>query len=225
MKKTLLLLVFVSISLSLFSQVGIGTETPTAMLDVSGKVRIRNVPVDNSPIISDSIMVVDGNGYVQAASASSISNLISFVRAKASSSASLLNVTLLSGWNKIAFDSEDIDYHDDYDSTTDYVFTAPRKGVYSIYARYEVSVSSLLSASIVSLGIFKKVGTANPTLVIDNSATVAALLGTTVNTREVQTLLELNAGEKIYFGAQTPLNLTVLSSSASKSYFTIIQVR
>ena len=64
MKKTLLLL----ISGSLFSQVGINTEEPTAMLDVVGDVRFREIPTGVS---TDSILVTN-NGYVRKISISDL---------------------------------------------------------------------------------------------------------------------------------------------------------
>ncbi len=224
MKKTLLALSFISFSIAGFSQVGIGTDTPTAMLDVAGQVRIRTAPLGTTRQAQDSVLVVDGKGYVHMAPSNITSNLVSFVKASSGSSGGILGVTLLSGWNKIAFNTEEFDTNNDYDSTTDYVYTAPKDGIYDIHARYEASITGLLSASIVSLGIFKQVGAGTPVLLTSDSALVAALLGTSTNTREVQMMAKLNANDKIYFGAQAPLSATVLSSSSDKSYFTVVQV-
>lgn len=59
--KTLKFLIFIFITASLSAQVGVNTESPTAMLDIAGDARIRNLPTGNP---SDSI-VVSNNGFLK----------------------------------------------------------------------------------------------------------------------------------------------------------------
>lgn len=51
--------------------VGIGTTSPTTKLDVNGKMRLRDVAVDNT---KDSVLVVSGDGTVAYRDASTLSN-------------------------------------------------------------------------------------------------------------------------------------------------------
>lgn len=65
--KTLLLLLLPILS---YCQIGIKTANPTAMLDVNGNARIRNIPAGNQ---TDSLLVVN-SGFIRKISLSSIQN-------------------------------------------------------------------------------------------------------------------------------------------------------
>lgn len=58
-----------NMSLRESGKIGIGTTTPTQKLDVNGKVRVRDLALDNS---KDSILVSDGNGTIAFREASTL---------------------------------------------------------------------------------------------------------------------------------------------------------
>lgn len=67
MKKLILLLLPTLAS----SQVGINTQTPSAILDVNGDLRVRQIPTVNT---AQYVLVVDNNGNVKKMALSAISN-------------------------------------------------------------------------------------------------------------------------------------------------------
>lgn len=205
------------------AQVGINTEDPQASLDVNGDLKVRTVAVDN---ISSSILVLDANNMVhQNTTLLSTNAARSFVEATGGSSITLLSATLLSGWNKIPFSNEELDEHNDYDNTTNYEFTAPQAGVYSVYVQFEVT--GLVSAGEIGVGIFKRAaGASTYTLLAQESYVTVSVAGINVSplTRKVQRLVKLASGDHIVFGAKVPV-LTVTLIGGSKSFFTIEQVK
>lgn len=216
---TILLYCFI---FTVYPQVGINTVTPTTALDVNGDMRIRNVP---STTTEKKILVIDSNGNV-------LSNETlfpkTFLRVTGGTSISILTLTLLTNWNKIAFNQVVFDENSEY-STTNYEFVAKQAGVYAIYAQYKLT--NLLSALDVGLGVFKKIsGATTYSLEAEETySNISVNLGLTSldvspPTRHVQTLVKLNAGDAIAFGTRGLLTSLTLLGGA-RSYFTIYQVR
>ncbi len=72
MKKVLLSLLITAMSLVAFAQnIGIGTTTPSKMLDVNGELRVRTIPTGN--VASDFILTSDAAGNVRSVPVTAIS--------------------------------------------------------------------------------------------------------------------------------------------------------
>lgn len=208
------------------AQVGIGTETPQAMLDINGDLRIGTVETVSGTV--DYVLVLNGQQIVNQVAVSDVmpSNQVSFVKGTGGETI-VLGADILTGWKTIAFSNEEFDYNGDYD-TSSYQFTAPKDGIYQIYAQYRTA--SLLSAGNLGIGIFKQSDAEDPVLIAEESyLQVGVNLGlVTIEVsppvRKTQTLVMLTAGDKIFFGSRTPIvNLTLLGGP--ESFFTIHQVR
>lgn len=83
MKKYLSLTLVLLLFNSVFSQIGINTETPTEILDIDGKVRIRNTEELTSSTIF--ALFVDENGVVGRTNINPSSPLTTFVNATSTS--------------------------------------------------------------------------------------------------------------------------------------------
>jgi len=208
------------------AQLGIGTESPQAVLDIAGDLRIGTVETVSGT--ADSVLVLNEQRIVSKAAISDImqSNLVSFVKGTGGGTI-VLDIDILTGWKIISFSNTEFDANGDYDNTT-FQFTAPKDGIYQIYAQYRTS--SLLSAGNLGIGIFKQTGTETPILIAEESyLQVGVNLGLVTlevspPVRKTQTLVMLTAGDKIFFGSRTPIaNLTLLGGP--ESFFTIYQVR
>ncbi|SHG44346.1 hypothetical protein [Dysgonomonas macrotermitis] len=242
MKKGLFsaLIAFMSITLSAYSQVGINTEAPITALDINGDLRIVTVPTNTT---SQNVLVLGTNNVVSqntmANLMSGASNLRSFVRGTSSTTINLISLTtdiLTTGWFKIAMPVENFDYNTnattrpngDYNTST-YEFTAPVTGLYEIFVQFKTS--SVVSASEVGVGIFKRNSGATAfTLIAEETFLSVNVSVLTINldvsppTRKTQTLVQLNAGDSIIFGAKVPL-VSVTLVGGTSTYFTINQVR
>lgn len=149
----------------------------------------------------------------------------SFVRASGGASFSLVDISLLTGWKKLLFTTEDFDENNEYDNTTTPStggqFIPKQDGIYVIYAQY--SVNSLISASDIGVGIFRKPASGGSFSLIANGTSLGVgLLGGTIM-RNIQTLIKLNANDVIIIGAYSLLTLTLIGSN--NSYVTIHQVK
>lgn len=208
--------------MTMYSQVGINTTEPTATLDVNGTIRVRSIP---SSTADGKILVIDDSGNI-----SSNSTLVpkSFLKVTGGSEIAILAVTLLTNWNKIAFNQVQFDENNEY-NPTNYEFVAKQSGVYIVYAQYKIS--SLVSALDVGLGVFKRTsGSTTYTLEADETYSnvsinlALATIDVSPPTRQVQTLVKLNMGDAITFGTRGLLTSLKLLGGA-KSYFTIYQVK
>jgi hypothetical protein len=211
------------LSFSCYAQVGIGTTAPSAHLDVNGDLKIRTILLDTDlNSAKDSILVVK-SGLINRITSKQIfdSNIKSFVKATGASSTVLGLSIGSSGFKRIAFTTELFDENNDYNPIS-YEFLAPKDGIYNVYVQYEVS--SLFSASNVGVAIFtERAGVLS--IAAQEAYDNIAIVSTTVSppTRSTQTLLKLNAGDKIFFGASASLTITLVGGV--KSYFTINQVK
>ncbi|MDR3272349.1 MAG: hypothetical protein LBT29_02535 [Flavobacteriaceae bacterium] len=84
MRKAIFLLVLLFLSTYGFSQVGIGTDTPTNTLDVNGDVRIRQIEkrietASSLKAAQDTVLVVNEEGVVQKAPAEEVIGLMTFI--------------------------------------------------------------------------------------------------------------------------------------------------
>lgn len=225
-KKSTIFIVGLLMVGSLSAQVGINTEDPQAALDVNGDLRVRTVLADNT---SSRVLVLDANNVVREnTTIGGASSLKSFVSGTGGTNI-ILDVTLLTGWQKITFTNELFDENNDFNNINTYEFTAPQAGIYNIYAQFETS--SLVTAGEVGIAIFKRAAGASTYTIeaqesyLNVSISVLGVgVGVSPPTRKVQKLLKLAAGDVITFGARVPV-ATVTLVGGSKSFFSINQVK
>ncbi|QNJ96642.1 BclA C-terminal domain-containing protein [Constantimarinum furrinae] len=223
MKRSIFYL-FLIFSISGFSQIGIGTTSPSASLDINGNVRIRSVNQDpDTDVARDSVLVISKDGTVNTMEAVKIISAALPTAVKGNfSSSGLVNLSLLSGSQTITFDSEAFDMNDEFDLTS-HTFTANNDGIYSVYVQIEAS-SSLGIATNFGVQILK-----NGTVENRNSFANVGILGTnaTPPVRSSQTLLQLTAGDTITFRVEGDIALgsVNLLGTDQDSYFTIHQIR
>lgn len=221
MKKYVLIIFLLTISKGI-GQVGIGTTTPTADLDVNGTFRVRTSVLTNSiTAAKDSILVVDNIGNVSRVSSKTVfeSNLKSCVKGSFSS-ASDVALTLTAGASKINFDFEDFDINNEFNTATS-EFTAKQNGIYQVTVQIKAT-SAIAIATNFGVAILK-----NGTVVNRTSYANIGVLGVNVSppVRTVTTLVSLNTGDTISFNVlSTLLSLNVLGTKEDCN-FTIQQIR
>lgn len=209
-----------------FSQVGIGTTTPTSTLDVNGDFRIRTTTSNTRETAAkDSIMVVDALGNVQRISAKKVieSHLKTFIKGGfASGSPATISLSILANsYTTIPFNNIEFDTNSEYNTTTN-TFTAKQPGIYSVYVAIKAN-PGLVAASDFGVAIFK-----NGVINVKESYINVQLLGININppNRSIQTLLQLNTGDTVSFRGYSGGVLTVgVLTNGDESYFTIHQVR
>lgn len=221
MKKYVLIIFLLTISKGI-GQVGIGTTTPTADLDVNGTFRVRTSVLTNSiTAAKDSILVVDDIGNVSRVSSKTVfeSNLKSCVKGSFSS-ASDVALTLTAGASKINFDFEDFDINNEFNTATS-EFTAKQNGIYQVTVQIKAT-SAIAIATNFGVAILK-----NGTVINRTSYANIGVLGVNVSPpiRTVATLVSLNTGDTISFNVlSTLLSLNVLGTREDCN-FTIQQIR
>uniref|UniRef100_UPI0039BDF57D hypothetical protein n=1 Tax=Formosa sp. 3Alg 14/1 TaxID=3382190 RepID=UPI0039BDF57D len=156
--------------------------------------------------------------------------LKSFVKYNVTSGYSLLSVSLLNGYSVTNFPSsgEEFDENSEYDASTS-TFTAKQDGIYEVYV--QANSKGAVSAAEFGVGIFKEDGTSGSISLLAEdrylSVNVSVLtidLDVSPPTRSTQTLVKLNAGDKIKFGTYVPL-LAAGVLNGFESQFSIHQVK
>lgn len=220
--KKLYLLCYVFYITNVFSQVGVGTVTPTADLDINGTLRVRtsNTTTNNSAA-KDSILVTDNLGNVKRISSKTVieSHLKTFVKGSFVSSSDV-SLALLSGTKIIPFDYEEFDLNNEFDTSTS-VFTAKQVGIYEINVQIKAT-SGIAVATDFGVVILK-----NGTIVNRNSFANVGILGinATPPSRSINTLVSLGIGDTINFNVVASLLSLNLIGNKEDCYFTIHQVR
>ena len=218
MKKYFTLVSFLMCFCANAQKVGINTPTPTAVLDVNGNAVLRTVNTATvatnydflvSDPTSQEIKKVNGNF------GSSTNTTI--VKGETTGSFSLLSVGL-TGWQNISFSAADIkiDKGVNYTSgATSSYYTVPSTGIYEIDY-------SLRFGRGVELGVLtdKRIGilrqTTNNTTVLDSKSfdgIDVLLLTLSITSSNINSVYQLNAGDKIYFAASSGITVAVLNSS------------
>lgn len=205
------------------SQVGVGTTTPQAMLDVGGDLRVQTVSDGTVLAAETSVLIVDGtdSNIVKKVPSKDIVNsyLKSLVKGNFLGSSAGITITSLS-WNTIPFDNEDIDENNEYDTAL-YDFTASQDGVYEVYSQIKVDP---ISVGDFGIGIFKVVSGTETEIAQENYIGVQ-VLGISVSSpyRRASTVVMLNAGESIRFKVYSLVSVTL--TGGGNSFFTIKQIR
>lgn len=207
------------------AQVGIGTTSPTATLDVNGALRVRTTDSNiRETSAKDSILVSDRYGNVQRISSKMVieSRLKTFVKGGFSAAADQ-SLTLSSGTVKIPFNYEDLDENNEFDTSTN-TFTAKTDGIYTINVQIKSNASSVATNFGVSIlkneSVIARCGFANVGVTI-----AFVTIAVTPPVRTVQTLVKLSVGDTISFNVYSDLINVGLISNKTDSFFTIQQVR
>jgi hypothetical protein len=223
--KTTLLYITLLITFISYSQVGVGTTNPQAMLDVNGDLRVQTVTNGTVLAAETSVLIVDDSdrNIVKKVPSKYVVNsyLKSLVKGSFLGGSSGGIAVGLFNWSIIPFNNEDIDENDEYDDASNYKFTAKQDGVYEVYSQIKVTP---VSAGDFGIGIIKEVS-GTETILAQDSYVGVSVLGINVSSpyRRATTLISLNAGESIKFKVYSLVSVTL--AGGGDSFFTIKQVR
>lgn len=211
---------------SCFSQIGIGTTQPTALLDINGNMRIRNVAsLSSETAAKDSILTSNLTGNTNRVSSKTLvySHKKCYVTGFFSGGASP-TLSLTSSRAKIPFNAKEIDVNNNFNVATN-TFTAPRNGIYRIGAQI-VSTSAVGVTTDFGVQIVKNGSTV---LAKNNFANIGIdvtvlFITVTVNVtqplRSVSTTVTLNAGETITFETYSALlNVSLLGNNDDNFFY------
>lgn len=206
----------------MMAQVGVGTTSPTAQLDVNGGFRVRTTTsTNNSSAAKDSILVVDNIGNVKRISSKTVfeSNIKSCVKGSFASSSDV-TLTLLANACKISFDFVEFDLNNEF-NTTQSEFTAKQDGIYQVSVQIKAT-SAIAVATNFGVAILK-----NGTVVNRTSFANVGVVGVNVTppVRTVTTLVSLNTGDTISFNVLSTLLSLNLLGTREDCNFTINQIR
>ncbi|MET3538092.1 hypothetical protein [Chryseobacterium limigenitum] len=227
------------IAINTFSQVGIGTSTPLAMLDVNGTMKIRSTPI--APALPGyQILAVNQNsgGDFMVAQVNpqlivdAAVNAINTANANTSvySAKKTTGITLLSlglfptGFRAVDFlQAERTLGSTSLFSDTDNSYTVPTSGVYAIgfSFRYGTGLQAAVLSNSPGVGILRtRAGVAT---LIDSRAFSGAnllLLSLTISETSLNSLYTLQSGDKITFGltGSSVLDAGLLGSSTGSFY-------
>lgn len=227
MKKTLLQLACISISIFQYAQVGIMTDDPKSTLDVNGNASIRQVP-EASSLSGYKVLIL--NQSSSEVSQISLSNLslptnISMYAAKKTTGISLLSLGLFpTGFRAVNFVTNERTIGDVVlFSDTDNTYITPSDGVYSIgYTfRYGTGVQASVLSNSPGIGILKNSG--GVTTMLDSrvfSGVNVLVLSLTISEASINSIYRLKSGDKLSFGltGSSLLSAGLLGSSAA-SFF------
>lgn len=220
-------LIFFLITYPVLSQVGIGTTSPNATLDINGDLIIGEVvdEIDNT-VAESSILVSSGTGLVKKVSSKQVyeSNIKTAIKGNFSTGGTTIGITLGSNYAIVPFNNLDFDVNNEFDTAT-YTFTAKQDGIYDIYAQINSSGGLAVSTN---YGIQILKGTeviAQQNFANISVSLVVGSINVTPPVRSVQTLVELSENETIQFRLFTNLASVSLLRSKTDSFFTIHQIR
>lgn len=203
-----------------FSQVGIGTLSPTESLDVNGRIRIRDITIASSSQ-ADSVLVTNNVGTISRMTSKELLQTALKTAIKGNfSSSTLVNLNLSSGQAKIPFNSTEFDTNSEFNSTTN-TFTAKQNGIYQVYIQIKTD-NTIGVATNFGVAIYK-----NGALLNRNSFANIDVLGIRVTPpyRSTQNLIQLNSGDTISFYIVSSLATVPMAGEKEDTFFTIQQVR
>ncbi|MCB4797502.1 hypothetical protein [Neotamlana laminarinivorans] len=208
---------------TIFAQVGIGTTTPMATLDVNGNLKVDTTILEtNQQVVRDSILVISQDGMINRTKATTILNatLPTMVKASMSGGGSIAHAILLSAPETIKYDTETIDNNNEFDTTT-HVFTAKQDGIFAISAQIKISSLITLSTNF-GIGIYK-----NGVKIAEEEFLSIAVSAVNVSSpfRTTSTITDLLAGDEITFKVSSTLATVNLLGNSTESFFTIYQLR
>ncbi|MEL0651004.1 hypothetical protein V6246_06180 [Algibacter sp. TI.3.09] len=228
---TLLLLLFYTLSPA---QVGIGTTSPEAMLDVNGTFKLRStINESDINIIKENILVTSSSGMVNTIMSSDVIDaaLPTMVKASFSSAGDISHILSL-GACTLQFNQEEIDNNNEFDTSTN-TYTAKQGGVYTIGAQVKLNTSLIAVNTDIGIGIYK-----NGTLIAEQrfiSVIVSIPLGSDIEVsspiRSVTATTDLATGDSIEFKITAidilgiPLSSISILGGNVESFCSIYQIR
>ena len=205
--------------------VGINTDTPTAVLDVNGNTKIRQVPATSTLTGYNVLGINTATHEVSAIDLSLFNSNPSVYAAKKTAAISLLSLGLFpAGFRAVNFLSSErtvgaAALFSDLDNT----YTIPSDGVYQIgfSFRYGTGLQAAILANAPGVGIVRT--RAGVSTLIDSRSFSGAnliLLSLTISETSINSLYTLQAGDKISFGltGSSALNVGLLGSSVGSFY-------
>lgn len=236
--KTITILIML-LPFTLFSQVGIGTTSPTASLDINGDVEIVNTPTCNVSITNanDNIVLVKdlNSNQVQTSSIKELikNNFKTLIKGNKTSDEQIALISAGGTAQIIDFNNIDIDSNNEYSTTTN-KFIPKQNGWYEIYSQITIEPTNPISATISN--DFRLNITKNGTQIGSDTGILATLtaIGTNVfiqPTRKVKTIVYLTTSDYIQFEIENrntlvpvAIDVTVLGD-ANQTYFYVKQIR
>jgi hypothetical protein len=225
-----LLTLFSNLSIA---QVGIGTTTPEAMLDVNGTFKLRSTVNENDlAVIKESILVTSSTGIVNTVIATDVIDAALPTMVKASfSTAGEITHPLISSIGNILFDQEAIDNNNEFDLGTN-TYTAKQAGVYTVGAQVKLNTSLIGVNTDIGIGIYK-----NGTLIAEQRfiSVVVTILAVDIEVsspiRAVTATTDLALGDTIEFKITAlkliglPLSNINIFGGDTESFCSIYQIR
>ncbi|MCB4809291.1 hypothetical protein LG651_13625 [Tamlana sp. 62-3] len=223
MKKKYVLILFTFLTINIFAQVGIGTTTPMATLDINGNLKINVTTLETTEqVIRDSILVISQDGVVNRTKATNILNasLPTMVKASMSGGGNILHVLVLSAPETIKYDTETVDNNNEFDTTT-HTYTAKQDGIYAVNAQIKISSAISVSTNF-GIGIYK-----NGVLIAEEEylSVHTGVLSVSSPIRRVSTVIDLVTGDEITFKLSSSIASVDLLGNPTESFFTIYQLR
>ena len=229
-----------------FGQVGIGTDTPQAALDINGNIKIREVSVAQSLAEDQTVLFIDNTnlgdfevkkvtteGLAETLS-THLSSSIKFEGAYSaykSSGISLLTASIFQNYQPVIFSDTDRIAGDPdlfVSNTSNSYYEVPSDGLYHVSFSFTYGTGLLvgLLSGTPSIGIIKRNASDGNFVVIlskDFAGINLGLANITLSSADLTSIFELKAGDRLYFGVMRDgVNLNLLSSSkASLSIFKV----
>lgn len=216
-------LVFILLCIGSYGQnVGINTTEPKGQLDVDGNVIIRTVDEAAPADTYDYLVVNPTTKEIEKVNGNFNRNL-SIAKVADTNGLSLLNLSIGGeGFKQINFTTPNVAINPgNYFSTDTDLYTVPSTGIYEIfyYFRFGTGVQASLLTAATRVGILKTVGTTTTTL--DSKAfsgvNLLALVNLSISATEINSVYQLNKGDKISFGFSAGgIDLGLLGSSRAE---------
>lgn len=222
MKKSPTFLLLLCSTICLSQNVGINTTTPEATLDINGNAMIETVRTAAVTPTYDYMVLDPTTKEVQKVNGSYAPAANTTVaKAADRDGLDLLDIGLFGTWQKIDYSPASVSINPDNNfSATSDEYTIPSTGIYEVtyYLRYGSGVNTSLLSN-VRIGILKDAGGTVSLLDERNfdGISVALLLTVTISSATLQSVYQLNAGDKISFALNRGgVNLSLLGDSAAE---------
>ncbi|MCL9807875.1 hypothetical protein [Flavobacterium luminosum] len=232
MRKIATLIVLLTCS-QVFSQVGIGTITPSETLDINGSLRVRT---RTTGAVTDSVLVANTTGVVKRVNARDLVNNTFSGRTLVKGSLStggLISLTLLGdifNTTRLIPFTEEFDLGNEFNSS---IFTANEAGYYDIGVQLKNENFVTVDTDFGVVILKGNVAGTSYTEIARNSSVNATISIPPLTTlaitpyRQINTVVYLNAGEKIKFHLVAGLlGLSInLVGKNTESFFSIQRIR
>lgn len=220
MKNLLILTSVFCFIISNAQNVGVNTKTPTATLDVNGNLRVRTVPVTDAAA-SYNFLVANAENEVERINgnfASAVNTTIA--KGETTGAFTLLSVGI-NDWLNVNFSESNviIDTGNNYTpgtlTTSSSYYTVPSTGIYEI--DYSIRFGRGVELGVLTdkrIGIIRQ--TTSSTTILDSKSfdgIDVLVLTLSLTSSSINSVYQLNAGDKIYFAASSGITVNLLNRS------------